>query len=261
MLPLVTPTSQIVGTQSVINVLTGERYGNITRETAGVLKGEYGTTPAPLNHELQARVLNGSEAITGRPADLIGDELDRLSQELNAVAADKKIELSDEPVDDVLTFALFAQTALKFLENRGNPAAFEPPPGEAAVMPQVESKGVDPAPSSTSVYNVRVNGRAFTVEVSEEGALTGVRSSSENTGDSKPVMDASGVAIPAALAGSIFKVLVKVGDVVNEGQPVLILEAMKMETEIAATTGGTVTAIHVQEGDAVGVGEPLLSIG
>lgn len=81
-IPLVTPTSQIVGTQAVINVLTGERYKSITKETAGVLKGEYGATPASVNAELQARVLEGGQAITCRPADLLQDELDHLTKEL-----------------------------------------------------------------------------------------------------------------------------------------------------------------------------------
>jgi oxaloacetate decarboxylase alpha subunit len=258
MIPLVTPTSQIVGTQSVINVLTGERYKNITRETAGVLKGEYGATPAPLNAELQGRVLNGSEAITGRPADAIGAELDQLTRELQELAADKGFKLADEPSEDVLTYALFAQTALRFLEHRGDPSAFEPAPG---VEPPVEAPvaAVAAAPSAPSTYSVRVNGRAFTVEVSETGVLTDVRPQ-----QAAPVSlsgGGQGDLVTAALAGNVFKVLVEVGDSVAEGEPVLVVEAMKMETEVAATRSGTVAAIHVKEGDAIQVGAPLLAIG
>ncbi len=251
MIPLVTPTSQIVGSQSVINVLSGERYKNVTRETAGVLKGEYGATPAPLDPELQARVLNGSSAITGRPADEIAAELDRLTDELQRIAAEKQIKLCEATIDDVLTYALFAQTGLRFLENRGNPAAFEPDPDEAAAT----DDRLEPSATQPSVYAVRVDGRAYTVEVSEEGTLSNIQPGST------AAVKAGGEAVAAALAGNVLKVLVNVGDTVNEGQPVLIVEAMKMETEVAAPRGGKITAVHVQEGDAVAVGEPLISIG
>jgi len=120
-IPLVTPTSQIVGTQAVINVLTGERYKSITKETAGVLKGEYGAAPAPFNSALQARVLDGAEVITCRPADLLQPEMERLTIELKGLAQEKNITLAADSIDDVLTYALFPQIGLKFLENRGNP--------------------------------------------------------------------------------------------------------------------------------------------
>jgi oxaloacetate decarboxylase alpha subunit len=254
MIPLVTPTSQIVGSQSVINVLTGERYKNITKETAGVLKGEYGATPAPLNAELQAQVLNGSAPITGRPADEIAAEMDQLTNELARLAQEKQIQLSDQPVDDVLTYALFAQTGLKFLEHRNDPQAFEPVP--SANVATTTSTAPPALPTGgPSVYAVRVNGRAYTVEVSEGGDLTDVQPHADIGASSE-----SGV-VAAALAGNVFKVLVNVGDTVNEGQPVLVVEAMKMETEVSAPRGGKVTAVHVREGDAVAVGEPLISIG
>ena len=134
MLPLVTPTSQIVGTQAVINVLSGSRYTTITKETSGVLKGEYGETPAPVNKELQERVLEGAEAITCRPADQIDPELEKQTEELNHIAIERKIHLADDVVDDVLTYALFPQIGIRFLQNRDNPEAFEPvPTGEAEV--------------------------------------------------------------------------------------------------------------------------------
>ncbi len=128
MLPLVTPTSQIVGTQAVINVMSGTRYGNITKETAGVLKGEYGATPVAVNKELQAQVLEGAEPVTCRPADLLEPELERQTDELMRLAKEKGIRLADDVVDDVLTYALFSQIGTKFLENRDNPSAFEPVP-------------------------------------------------------------------------------------------------------------------------------------
>ena len=122
--PLVTPTSQIVGTQSVLNVLSGERYKTISKETAGVLKGEYGATAAPVNQELQQRVLDGGEPITCRPADLIEPEMKRLTSELKALAREEGIKLAKNEIDDVLIYALFNQVGINFLKNRNNPAAF-----------------------------------------------------------------------------------------------------------------------------------------
>ena len=117
-IPLVTPTSQIVGSQSVINVLSGERYKSISKETAGVLKGEYGATAAPVNSDLQARVLAGEEPITCRPADIIKPELQALQDTLLGLAKENKLRLAKDEIDDVLTYALFPQIGLKFIENR-----------------------------------------------------------------------------------------------------------------------------------------------
>ena len=128
-IPLVTPTSQIVGTQAVLNVLAGERYANITKETEGVLKGEYGKTPAPVDSALQMRVLAGGEAITCRPADLLAPEFEKLKKELLGLQAEKAWVFGDNVDDDVLTYALFPQPGLKFLANRHHPEAFEPAPG------------------------------------------------------------------------------------------------------------------------------------
>ncbi len=139
-IPLVTPTSQIVGTQAVLNVLTGERYRTIAKETAGILKGEYDHTPVPVNAALQARVLDGAEAITCRPADLLKPELAQLEADVKRQAQEKNIQLADNAIDDVLTVALFPQVGLKFLENRHNPAAFEPVPQAEEVKPAVKAE-------------------------------------------------------------------------------------------------------------------------
>ncbi|MGB0360473.1 MAG: sodium-extruding oxaloacetate decarboxylase subunit alpha, partial [Endozoicomonas sp.] len=104
-IPLVTPTSQIVGTQAVLNILTGERYKTISKETQGILKGEYGAAPSPFNAELEKKVLDGKEAITCRPADLLEAEFDQLTTELSALASEKNLTLAEESVDDVLTYA------------------------------------------------------------------------------------------------------------------------------------------------------------
>ena len=259
LIPLVTPTSQIVGTQAVLNVLTGERYKSISKETAGILKGEYGAAPAEFNKELQQRVLDGAEPITCRPADLLEPEFDKLTQELQDLAKEKQINLSNEIVDDVLTYALFPQIGLKFLENRGNADAFEPvPTGQELV--EASSKSEGPA-----VYTVSVSGQSYVVEVEEGGDISQIHPVS--TGSSTPVSapalaatSSGGEDVPAPLAGNIFKVLVKPGQQVQEGETIMILEAMKMETEISAPKSGVVGSIHVKEGDAVQVGQALLSL-
>ncbi len=257
-IPLVTPTSQIVGTQAVINVLMGERYKSITKETSGVLKGEYGATPAPLNAELQARVLDGAEPVTGRPADQLEPELDNLENELVAEASKRGIQLAEHVVDDVLTYALFPQIGLKFLENRHNPDAFEPAPAEKAASAAAPKAATDTPPAS-GVYTVRVNGNAYTVEVSEGGDVSNVTPSSAPPPSAAPA--GAGETLPAPLAGNVFKVLVKPGDAVQEGQTVLVLEAMKMETEVSAPKAGTISEVMVAEGDSVAVGDALVAIG
>ncbi len=260
MLPLVTPTSQIVGTQAVINVLAGERYATISRETAGVLKGEYGATPAPVNGELQARVLEGAEPVTCRPADLLEPEVEHQTEELTKIAGEQGIRLADEVVDDVLTYALFPQIGLKFLENRDNPDAFEPPPDPEAAAAQPAAPAA--ASGQPSVYSVRVNGKSYTVEVAEGGQLANVQPAAAAPAAPAAMSAAgSGDAVNAVLAGNIFKVNVAVGDVVNEGDPLLVVEAMKMETAVAAPKAGTVTQVAVAEGDVVAVGDPLVYIG
>ncbi|WP_439859104.1 sodium-extruding oxaloacetate decarboxylase subunit alpha [Pseudomonas sp. MBLB4136] len=254
-IPLVTPTSQIVGTQAVINVLTGERYKSITKETAGVLKGEYGAAPAPFNAELQARVLDGGEAISCRPADLLEAEMDKLTAELKGIAQEKGIKLAKDEIDDVLTYALFPQIGLKFLENRGNPAAFEPVPSGQELPAREAGK--------PEVYTVEVGGKSYVVQVGEGGDISGIKALGGSSGAPAAAAAApvgAGESQTAPLAGNIFKVLVQPGAVVEEGQLVIILEAMKMETEIRALKAGTVAAVNVKVGDAVAVGDSLLAI-
>ncbi|ABV86526.1 sodium-extruding oxaloacetate decarboxylase subunit alpha [Shewanella pealeana] len=268
-LPLVTPTSQIVGTQSVINVLTGERYKSMTKETEGVLKGEYGATPAPVNAELQQRVLAGKEAITCRPADLLESELDKLRIELKEKAAADGITLAEELDDDVLTYALFPQIGLKFLSNRNNPDVFEPKP-EVAAKALEEAKKAEIAAANKQgpeTYTVTVQGQSFVVEVAEGGDISQI-TPSENVVpftapvQAAPVVDLSAVKHEqnAPLSGNIFKVHVSPGDSVKEGDVVIILEAMKMETEVRAEADGVISKVWVKEGDAVAVGSQLLAL-
>ncbi|OXX39141.1 oxaloacetate decarboxylase subunit alpha [Vibrio sp. V07_P2A8T137] len=257
-IPLVTPTSQIVGTQAVINVLTGERYKSITKETAGVLKGEYGATPAPVNAELQAKVLGNLTPITCRPADLLDAEMAVLTTELLEKAKAEGISLATDTVDDVLTYALFPQVGLKFLKNRHNPDAFEPAPTLEPAKPTpatVVTKG------GIETYSVKVDGQIYTVEVGPEGQLSSISASQSQAAQSPSVPASNNAeAVPSPLAGNIFKVNVQAGSEVLEGDVLVILEAMKMETEIRAARGGIVQDLHVKEGDAVTVGAPLLSL-
>jgi len=261
---LVTPTSQIVGTQAVINVLSEERYKNITKESAGILKGEYGATATPVNKELQARVLDDGEPVTCRPADLLEPELDKLTEELRKLAKDEgiKLETGEREIDDVLTYALFPQIGLKFLKNRGNPDAFEP-------APTGEEEKTTPAPAAIqgepSVYSVNVNGQTYVVQVAEGGdvelvqPVAGDKPAPAKLEQAAPV--SKGEPLLAPLAGNIFKVGVSVGQKVTEGEVLIILEAMKMETEVKAPRSGTIKGIKVAEGNAVAVGDELLSIG
>lgn len=260
-IPLVTPTSQIVGTQAVINVLTGERYKSITKETAGLLKGEYGATPAEVNTELQARVLDGAEVITCRPADLLQDEMEHLTTELLEKAKAEGISLAEDTVDDVLTYALFPQVGLKFLKNRHNPEAFEPAPSKEVVAPVAAKPAAVSAVGGIETYSVKVDGHVYEVEVGPQGQLTSVTPAQAKPAATAPVATVDNAEdVPAPLAGTIFKVNVAAGEEVAEGDVLIILEAMKMETEVRAARSGLVQDLHVKEGDAVAVGSPLLSL-
>ncbi|MCG9733750.1 sodium-extruding oxaloacetate decarboxylase subunit alpha [Pseudoalteromonas shioyasakiensis] len=256
-IPLVTPTSQIVGTQAVLNVLTGERYKTITKETAGVLKGEYGATPAPMNKELQERVLEGAEAITCRPADKLEPELEKLEAELLSEAKEQGLELANDVIDDVLTYALFPQIGLKFIKNRNNPDAFEAiPTGEVA---KSETKPASTSPAKAEQYSVKVDGKVYDVVVAQGGELKEV-----TLKDSELIPQSASASVSetlnAPLAGNIFKVKVKAGQTVNEGDVVIIMEAMKMETEVRAAHSGTIAEVLVAEGDSVATGDALIAL-
>lgn len=255
-IPLVTPTSQIVGTQSVINVLKGERYGSISNETRGILRGEYGATPAPMNKELQEKVLvDGEKPLTCRPADMLEPEMETLTKELLAIAKERGIELVQgaNQIDDVLTFALFNQVALKFLQNRGNPDAFEP-------VPTGKESGLVRAENGDEIYSVNLDGKDYTVTVSNGGELTGIVQIG-GISSAASVQDGSGgEPVAAPLAGTIFRVMVTPGQHVEEGDTLLVLEAMKMETQVSAPAAGIIGTVNVKEGDVVAVGDTLLTI-
>ena len=269
--PLVTPTSQIVGSQSVINVLSGERYKSISKETAGVLRGEYGATAAPVNAELQARVLAGDEPITCRPADLIEPEMDKLTAELKELAKAEDIKLVDNEVDDVLIYALFAQVGIKFLKNRGNPDAFEPAPDSAAVETVITKTDTSPAtPGSSDIankdngvdsYRVSVNGTEYDVVVGPGNADISQVTAVSPAAATAPPTTVGGTEVKAPLAGSIIDILVSVGQQVNDGDPIIVIEAMKMETEIRANASGTIQSIAIKQGETIQSDQTLMIIG
>jgi oxaloacetate decarboxylase alpha subunit len=256
-IPLVTPTSQIVGTQAVLNVIAGERYKTITKETAGVLKGEYGAAPAELNKDLQARVLEGTEAIKCRPADLLEPEMHKLIAEVKEKAKAEGISLANNVEEDALINGLFAQVGWKFIANRGNPDAFEPAPklediSEANKMPtQVNTE--------TETYSVNVDGRNYNVAVGPGGSNISVQQTGDSI-NSAPQSGGSGEIIESPMAGIILKINVTVGANVARGDVVLIMEAMKMETEVRSKIAGIVSAVNVKEGDSVAVGEILITL-
>ena len=268
-IPLVTPTSQIVGTQAVMNVMMGERYKSISKEVQALLKGEYGAAPAPFNAELQKRVLEGGEPITCRPADNLAPEMERLATELKEKAGADGIRLAEgkQAIDDVLTYALFPQIGLKFLKHRDNPDAFEPAPqavdasaGNAAAPTESKPSVANGGPET---YTVKLNGKAYVVEVSEGGELGEVQEQTASATTAAAPQEAStpsGESIDAPLAGNIFKVNVRPGDQVADGDVVIILEAMKMETEVRASSAGTVSKVNVSEGDSVAVGDTLIEL-
>ena len=257
LIPLVTPTSQIVGTQAVINVLMGERYKTISKEVQGILKGEYGAAPSAFNRDLQLRVLDGREAITCRPADLLKPEMLSLTNELTQLATEKGIDLAsgDERVDDILIYALFPQVGLKYLENRNNPAAFEP-------VPTIEDRQIMATKNTgPQVYTISVNGKDYVVQVAEGGDVSGISAKAAAPATPAPVAVATeGEDVTAPLAGNIWKVEVSAGDTIEEGDVILILEAMKMETEVRAARSGRVVSVDVKEGDSVQVGDSLISL-
>ncbi len=252
-IPLVTPTSQIVGTQAVLNVLTGKRYKSVTKETEGVLKGEYGATPAEVNAELQDKVLKGAKPISCRPADLLEDEFIAQRTELQRVAAEEGFEL-ESVEDDTLTYALFPQVGLKFLKNRNNPEVFEP-------APDVEPVAIEGHSSAQGVYAVEMNGGRYEVRVSNGGELSSIT----ETHAAASAIPAAAVnvthALSAPLAGDVYRVEVAVGDNVVEGDVIAVLDAMKMETEIRATAAGKVIDVAVKAGDSINVGQTLVTLG
>jgi len=269
-IPLVTPTSQIVGTQAVLNILSKERYKTVTKETAAILKGEYGATPAKRDTALQQRILAAAEVVECRPADRLEPEIDKLSKELQDIAYRKNIRLADDVIDDVLSYALFPQVALKFLENRDNPDAFEPCPLSDDTLIDKNNTPQSASANDEGIYTVTVDGQEYVVQVNDGGDIIQgpvAQQSSDSAVDNihkrsshgKSVLT-EGEPVSAPLSGQIVKITVRKNQTVEAGDVLIILEAMKMETEISASKDGIITEINAREGDAVNVGDSLVTI-
>ncbi len=266
--PLVTPTSQIVGTQAVMNVIADERYKTITTEVKRYLQGHYGATPAPVDGELRARAIGQEPVIDVRPADLLAPEIDRLRTEIGDLAKSE---------EDVLTFAMFPDLGKQFLTGRRDgtlkPEVLLPPGGASAAT----DSGVSAA--TPTEFVIDVHGESYRVAITGVGAkginkrhvyltLDGMPEEAvfEALNEYAPEHHKSRKAahkegdVTTNMPGNIVAVLVKEGDVVKAGQPVLVTEAMKMEAEIQAPVGGKVSAIHVKKGDRVTPGEVLVEI-
>ncbi len=290
--PLVTPTSQIVGTQAALNVITGEKYKVVTSETKNYLKGYYGKPPAPINKEVQKSVLGGEEIITARPADLIEPELSKDYEEI------KEYGLSPE---DLLTYVLFSKIAVEFFKDRKE--------GKLPDYSKIESAGLALGPEQrTSVskeslpqcpetdgglapseFNVTVHGESYKIKIAGVGhksdqkrpfflnvdgvleevvieSLTEIVPSAggEIVGESiarskRPSPKREGD-VYAPMPGRITKVMVKEGSAVRAGDTVLIVEAMKMENEIHTPIDGIVKEIYVKEGDNANPDETLIYV-
>jgi oxaloacetate decarboxylase alpha subunit len=246
-IPLVTPTSQIVGTQSVINILSGSRYSTVTNEVKSLLKGEYGATPAPVNKDLQQEGIGDSAVITCRPADVLTDNYQSVEDEFKQALVEKNIT-ADASVENILIYAMFPEIGLNFLENADNPDYFE-------------SEPIDIVELTDSSYLVTVDDQEYSVTLKADNSVTINDGSQVNQAIPTPSVQAStGEVIAAPLGGNIFRVIISEGESVDADSTILILEAMKMETEIKAPSSGVIGNIFVKPGDSVKPGTPLFEI-
>ena len=235
--PLVTPTSQIVGIQAVMNVLSGERYKNVSKEVKDYIKGFYGKPPAPVNQEIAEMIIGDEKPIDCRPADLLEPELEKFRKEGEEMGIIKKEE-------DVLTYALYPAVAPKFLRGEA----------EEEEIPSPEKLAPSESPALPTEYNVEVDGEVFDVKVVPTGYME-----IESVGAKAPSGPVEG-GVTCSMQGMILKLKVTAGDKVNEGDVVAVLEAMKMENDIHAPQSGVVEEVFVDEGDTVNPGEALMVI-
>ena len=246
-IPLVTPTSQIVGTQSVINILSGSRYSTVSNEVKSLLKGEYGATPAPVNKDLQQEGIGDSAVITCRPADVLTDDFQSVEDEFKQALLEKNIT-ADASVENILIYAMFPEIGLNFLENVDNPDYFE-------------SEPLDIVELTDSSYLVTVDDQEYSVTLKADSTVTINDGSQVNqVAPTSYIQTGSGEVIAAPLGGNIFRVIITEGESVDADSTILILEAMKMETEIKAPSAGIVGKIFVKPGDSVKPGTPLFEI-
>lgn len=233
--PLVTPTSQIVGIQSVMNVLGGERYKTVSNEVKEYMKGMYGKPPAPVNNAISKRIIGDEEIITCRPADLLEPEFDKFKSE----GKEKGFVKSDE---DALTYALYPSIAPKFLKGEAEEE-------ELKLAHTINDDGI----GIPTQYNVEVDGDMFEVKIMPTGFM---EIEETQSGNFKPVEGA----VTSPMQGMVIKLNVNVGDKVSQGSTIAVIEAMKMENDIQSEVNGIVEEIFVETGDAVSIGDTLMVI-
>jgi len=239
--PLVTPTSQIVGSQAVFNVLIGgDRYTNVTKEVKDYLRGLYGKPPGPVNKEIRKKIIGDEEVVTVRPADLLEPIYEQMKKEATAAGLVKKEE-------DVLTYILYPAVAPAFLKGEK----------KQEMLPQKQSSVQGPSPEVPSAMEVEVDGEVYSVRIiSVAGAAVVTRAAAAQKA---PKGEIEG-GIRSNMQGMVLKVLVRVGEAVKKGDPLMVLEAMKMENPIASPRDGKVTEIFVDTGDVVASGDVLLVV-
>ena len=249
-IPLVTPTSQIVGTQAVINVLNNERYKVITKETQAILKGEYGKTPADVDKKLQDKVLGDEDPITCRPADLIDENEYKLTKEKYLKSLEENNIKVDDTEENILIYTLFPEIGLKFLENKENKDCFEKSPTQLS-----EEKN--------GYYKVVIDETDYLVKYSqtdEPEIINGNSNLELQSNNKEPISDETGMVVNAPLAGNIFRIEKNVGDAVSDDETIIVLEAMKMETTIKTPVSGKIKQIFIKNGDKVQSGDPLFEV-
>ena len=234
--PLVTPTSQIVGIQSVMNVLGGERYKTVSNEVKEYMKGMYGKPPAPVDEEISKKIIGDEEVITCRPADLLEPEFDKFKSE----GEEKGFVKSDE---DALTYALYPPIAPKFLKGEAEEEELKAP----HAFTEDEAIGIP------TQYNVEVDGDMYEVKIMPTGFMEIEETAS---GNFKPVEGG----VTSSMQGMVIKLSVNVGDKVTKGSTICVIEAMKMENDIQSEVDGEVMEIFVEPGDAVSAGDTLMVI-
>jgi pyruvate carboxylase subunit B len=243
--PLVTPTSQIVGTQAVLNVITGERYKIVTKETKDLVRGMYGKPPGEISEEIRKKILGDEKPITVRPADLLEPEFEKKKKELG----------EDKSDEDVLTYILFPEVAKKFFEERDKKPV-EVKREEVKRVEKIPAKEV-PFPRRAS-YRVSVGGRTFIVEVEEMGSsempsLEKAQPKKEEKRE-EPV---SGIPVSSPVSGKVLRIPKKEGDVVEMDEVIIVLEAFKMEMNVKSPAKGRIKKLLCKEGDDVKTGDLL----
>ncbi|MGQ9811116.1 MAG: sodium-extruding oxaloacetate decarboxylase subunit alpha [bacterium] len=254
--PLVTPTSQVVGTQAVINVLQGERYKVLTEHTKNYILGKYGRPPGEIRKDLIERVIaeTGEKPIEGRPADLIPPEIEKNRQELR-----QRLGREIKSEEDVLTYVLFPEVAIEFFDIRDGYKKPEPPKVEKK-EPAKQVVSAEKEAPRTATYRVTVEGRTYEVVVEDIVDSQGqVQPSQPKVSETirKPV---DGKPVNAPLTGDVLRILCSEGAMVKQGDPLIVLEAMKMETKVVSPHEGKIISILVKQGDKVSSGDTLVLI-